>query len=442
MKKIGKIIPAVISSIIFFSLGIIVPDAGAVIPGVSVTSGVPVSLAAKASQIYTGDGGSIRAWGYALGSGDMQYPAPTLIVNQGATVIIQLTNFLSVPVSIVFPGQESVSATGGNPGILTREAPADNGATTVTYSFTASRPGTFLYHSGTRPDLQVEMGLFGAIIVRPTLGANYAYNNVNTIFDHEYLFLLSEMDPEIHRLIEFGRIKEVDTTTFHPVLWFLNGRNLPDTMGAAADPFLPRQPYNSLPRTHPGERVLLRMIGAGRDLHPFHTHGNNHLVIARNARLLTSTPADPNAAPDLAVSHFSTAVAPGETADAIWSWTGEMLGWDIYGHTDPGGLGRTGAACTAAGVPLEANEYEPDHCKPFPVIFPNQLDLQDGQFWSGSPFLGTAGTLPPGEGGFNPNAGLFFMWHSHNEKELTNNNIFPGGMATMMIVEPPGITIP
>ena len=23
------------------------------------------------------------------------------------------------------------------------------------------------------------------------------------------------------------------------------------------------------------------------------------------------------------------------------------------------------------------------------------------------------------------------MWHSHNEKEMTNNDIFPGGMMTM-----------
>ena len=28
------------------------------------------------------------------------------------------------------------------------------------------------------------------------------------------------------------------------------------------------------------------------------------------------------------------------------------------------------------------------------------------------------------------------MWHSHNEKELVNNDIFPGGLMTMLIVEP------
>ncbi len=34
------------------------------------------------------------------------------------------------------------------------------------------------------------------------------------------------------------------------------------------------------------------------------------------------------------------------------------------------------------------------------------------------------------------------MWHSHAEKELTNFDIFPGGMMSMMVVEPPGTPIP
>jgi len=27
------------------------------------------------------------------------------------------------------------------------------------------------------------------------------------------------------------------------------------------------------------------------------------------------------------------------------------------------------------------------------------------------------------------------MWHSHNEREITTNNIFPGGMMMMMLVD-------
>jgi hypothetical protein len=50
--------------------------------------------------------------------------------------------------------------------------------------------------------------------------------------------------------------------------------------------------------------------------------------------------------------------------------------------------------------------------------------------------------MPPGDGGLNPNAGYSFMWHSHSEKEITNYDVFPGGMMTMLIVEPPGTVIP
>ena len=59
---------------------------------------------------------------------------------------------------------------------------------------------------------------------------------------------------------------------------------------------------------------------------------------------------------------------------------------------------------------------------------PGVQELTLGGWWSGSPFLGDTGDLPPGEGGLNPNGGFSFMWHSHTEKELTNYDIFPGGM--------------
>src|SRR5207253_1341957 len=64
--------------------------------------------------------------------------------------------------SILFPGF-NVSASGVQ-GLLTSEAAPGS---TATYTFTASSPGTRAYYSGTQGDLQVEMGLYGAIIVLP-----------------------------------------------------------------------------------------------------------------------------------------------------------------------------------------------------------------------------------------------------------------------------------
>jgi len=394
----------------------------AVIDGVT---GTTFNFTAKPAIITTPDGDSLLVWGYGLDGGPMQYPGPTLIVNQGDTITIELTNDLGVanmPVSLVFPGQEGVSASGGSAGQLTQEStgPTD----TVTYTFTASHAGTYLYNSGTRPELQVEMGMLGAIIVRPSV-PNQAYNHPDTAFDHEYLFLLTEMDPQVHYFASLGLFDSIDNSAYHPVLWFINGRNAPDTMADSFVSWLPNQPYNTLPRTHVGETVLARVISAGRDLHPFHFHGNHVTQIGRDGRLLESTP---GAGPDLARVDFTLQAVPGSTYDALWSWTGNKLGWDIYGHK--------------GSDQLEPNEYEPDHGKPLPVELPALQDMTFGGFYRGSPFLGEFGDLPPGEGGLNLNGGMFYMWHSHSEKELANNDIAPGGMMTMMIIEPAHVSIP
>jgi FtsP/CotA-like multicopper oxidase with cupredoxin domain len=124
-------------------------EAPAVVDGVS---GTTFDLTARQDIISTADGNSHYAWGYALGTGRMQYPGPTLIVPQGATVTVRLANQLPVPVSIVFPGQSGVAASGGSPGTLTREAPAGAPGAIVTYTFLAAEAGTYLYHSGTNPN--------------------------------------------------------------------------------------------------------------------------------------------------------------------------------------------------------------------------------------------------------------------------------------------------
>ncbi len=425
--------------------------AGPARAGIDGVTGPDFTFTAKAGHISTPEGGSIYTWGYANGAGLMQYPGPTMIVKQGDTVTVTLNNTLEVPVSIVFPGQQGVTTeTVSEPaaqGALTLEAGPGG---SVKYSFTASKPGTYLYHSGTRADLQILMGLVGALIVRPTEGGgavlpNQAYGHPDTAFDVEYLFVMTEMDPNINEMVEDGKMNQVDTTTFFPVVWFLNGRCAPDTMGEPNVNWLPSQPYNCMPMMTPGQKLLMRLVGAGRDSHPFHFHGNHARVIARDARLLAS---GPDTGPDIGPLQFTIQTLPGETNDALFTWTGEKLGWDIYGHqqdidNEPTGNfpGPEDVDHNKNGivdnVPMEAHEYEPDHGKPFPVILPKNQDMTFGPMWSGSPYLGPQGDLPPGEGRFNAMGSYYYMWHSHTEKEMVNNDIFPGGMMTMLMIMPP-----
>ena len=82
-----------------------------------------------------------------------------------------------------------------------------------------------------------------------------------------------------------------------------------------------------------------------------------------------------------------------------------------------------------------------------PVTLPDPNILTNGAWYGGSPYLGPnatgravgpTGTTPPsGTIANSPSseAGFAFMWHSHNEREITTNNIFPGGMMMMMLVD-------
>jgi hypothetical protein len=177
-------------------------------------------------------------------------------------------------------------------------------------------------------------------------------------------------------------------------------------------------------------------------LHPFHHHGNHARVIARDGRMLVAeADADKLAGPLV----FTIPSIPGGTTDAIFEWTGKELGWDMYGHEAgvvPGQCiddfdNTTGAAGADGYDDAGSNKWEwcADHRKPIPVELPALSSLAFGGFYSGSPYLGALGSLPPGEGGLNPNAGFAYMWHSHTEREIVNNDVFPGGMLTMLIIE-------
>ena len=511
-------------------------------PGITSTDGTVATFALSAAEgrVSQPDGAAVYSWGYGCASGGkpatyvpeaitggfcstMQIPGPTMVVTQGAQVTVKLTNNLPKAAgntSILFP-DFAVTASGGNPGLLTSEA-ANGGS--VTYTFTATNPGTHVYYSGTQSDLQVEMGMYGAIIVLPNtlvnttgctaLGAEQtrtswdpalrapegefrlakaAYDNAGACYDREYLFQFSEIDPRIHEQVEAGvRADEakagdpgpdertadsrctkpngcliVETEPYHPAYYMINGRSMPDDMDRNYAFQYPHQPYNGNPHMHPGELVLLRVIGTGRWQHPFHEHGNHVRVLARDGNLILSQ-TDPTklAGPLL----FTTTTTPGQALDGIFYWTGKGLNWDVYAH-------KTGTAdCVpdvngyythASGAPYNApNYYEwcADHTHALeknplgdvptggPITLPDANLFANGPWYGGSPYLGPEATLravgttpipPSGTVANDPGseAGFAFMWHSHNEREITTNNAFPGGMMMMMLVDPQAYSI-
>ena len=380
--------------------------------GMVCTDGPDFDLETDSGSVYTPDGNSVFMWGYKPAGGTFQVPGPVLCVTEGDQVTVTLTNTLAENASISFPGQEGVSTDPGDPGVaglFGAEAAAGGG--TVTYTFTAGDPGTYLYESGTNPAKQVEMGLYGALIVRPTLGANYAYDDPATQFDpsREYLILVDEVDPDFHRAVELGQ--PYDVNLFHPEYWHLNGRSFPDTISDNFVPWLPNQPYGSLvqvepanPSTNP-QPALIRYANAGIVNHPFHPHGNHLRVIARDGRLLRG-----GGGQDTSFEDFTRTIGSGQTYDLLFRWT-VTDAW-----IDPGG-------------------------DPVPVQIPGLQDLvfkDDSTFYSGDPELDENGELPRGVTSYNDCGEFYFPWHSHALFEFTNFDEGFGGMATLLRVDPPG----
>jgi FtsP/CotA-like multicopper oxidase with cupredoxin domain len=338
----------------------------------------------------------------------------------------------------------TATRTDGNPshGLLTEAA---NAGESVSYTFTPTEPGTYIYHSldGSNPGLHVEMGLLGVLIVRPDPATNTGRNaygdGTGTDYEQEFLSLLTEVDPEIHLQMERGHVQHFTNSDRFAKVWFVNGRVFPDLFQGDYNPLFPHQPYESLAQAHPGEKVLVRQVNAGQDSHPFHFHGENLRFIGRDGRKLSSD----GVVADLGRSDNTINSAPKQAIDAIWTWTGKDLGWDIYGHDTAHTCVDADNDGFADATPITNYEGEwcADHGKAFPVTLPGAGELSLGGWWSGSPFLGDVGDLPPGEGGLNPFGGYFFVWHSHAEKELTTFDIFPGGSLGAVVVLPPGTPI-
>ena len=457
---------------VFGLVGLVpVHPAQAAVPGIT---GPSFNLVASADITSQPDGAAIYSWGYgclttptfapfAGSCTQMQLPGPTLIVAEGATVTVTLKNLLPAAVgntSIVFPGFQ-VTATGGVAGLRAQEA-VNLG--TVTYTFTASTPGTHAYYSGTQADLQIEMGLFGAIVVLPAIPAAgckqgpfslsaSAYDAPGTCYDREYMFQLSEMDSRIHDRV---RAQVLACTTapceivaalepYHPNYFLVNGRSMPDNMDTSYSPAYPHQPYNANPHMHPGELVLMRIIGQGRIQHPFHFHGNHARVLARDGNILLSAIDNKSLAGPLL---FTTPTVSGQTQDQIFTWTGKGLNWDVYNHQAGDGTICTPDANGFHSVVGSQNygEWCADHLKPIPATPPDPTIVALGQWYSGTPYLGlqktgsfTTTNEPPGTLNQNPPAesGYAYMWHSHNEREITTNDVFPGGMLCMLLIDPP-----
>jgi FtsP/CotA-like multicopper oxidase with cupredoxin domain len=222
-------------------------------------------LCATTGNVTLPNAGSVPIWGFVTKtSADCSaeathatLPGPLLDIPEGAPVTLSVTNAL--------PAGHRLSLEA--PGISFDPGPteADVGDT-VTVTFTAGAPGTYLYQSVGDGERQTAMGLFGALIVRSNT-ANQAYDTAASAYDVEAPpLVLSAIDPSFN-----ANPDSFDMYGYHATYWLINGKTYPDT-----DPI----------HAPGGQQLLLRYVNAGYDNTSMMLLGMHEHVIARDANLL------------------------------------------------------------------------------------------------------------------------------------------------------------
>jgi hypothetical protein len=250
------------------------------------------------------------------------------------------------------------------------------------------------------------MGLFGALVVRPNAGPTYGNERSDSRFnpDDEVLVLLSEIDPYLNRAISRG--KSFNLANYHPRYWLINGRGFPDSVAPNFASWLPNQPYGSLARVYPWDPVdnpypgIARYVNVGTTAYPFHPHGNNGRAITRDGHPIEGTGGE-----DLSFERFSINLGPGQTWDVLYRWK-------------------------------DAEGYHPAD-KPVPITVPDPQNLMYGEFFSGSPYLGTQGFIPVGTPNVNECGEFYIISHNHALFQITSWGVPMTGPITYLRVDPP-----
>ena len=242
-------------------------------------------------------GTGIPMWGYVLcqDSGfancaaSATAPGPALTVPANDTELkISLSNDLPVPTSLVINGLIKPMIpvwdsgdTGNRPTPTARvrsfDAEAGAGGGIKDYTWSNVKPGTYLYQSGTQPQVQVQMGLYGAMTKNQAEAATgvaaLAYTGV--AYDNQATLLYSEIDPVLHAAVDndsYGTTPGLTSTfNYAPKYFLINGQPYPNANSVVT-------PVGNTGRT------LLRLLNAGLTTHVPMLQGNFWTPVAEDGK--------------------------------------------------------------------------------------------------------------------------------------------------------------
>jgi len=266
-------------------------------------------------------------------------PGPRLVVPAGETSLtIVLTNLLPEPTSLVVPGLpfEAVPERNGD-GRVRSMTPETAPGDARSYGFTALRPGTFLYQSGSHPAVQVQMGLYGAVTqdaAAASLGVPaQAYAGV--AYDHEAVLVYSEIDLALHAAVSAGTYGTPEgptsTINYKPSLFLVNGASYTNQSVAA------------IAAGTAGQVTLLRMLNAGLRTHVPQLDNGSLKIVAEDGNKLP-----------FAKDQAGVMLAAGKTHDALWT-PAAMGVYSVYDRMLALNAPRQGSAGMLAKLKIAAS---------------------------------------------------------------------------------------
>ena len=222
-------------------------------------------LTAEETQWEIKDGEAVDAWTY-----NGTVPGEPLRVTEGDYVKVNLKNELDVPVTIHWHGVLLPNKMDGVPG-LTQDAvqPGES----FTYEFIANDAGTYWYHSHQHSSTQVDMGLYGSLVIEEK----------DKQYERDEFFILDEwaVNQEKRDFSNMGGMMmggmsgdgEADTKQMYDT-FTVNGKS-----GNAIDPLIMEE----------GETARLRFVNAGFQQHQLVFPEGSMKVIANDAEKVIGT---------------------------------------------------------------------------------------------------------------------------------------------------------
>lgn len=248
----------------------------------------------------TGDT-TVTAWTY-----NGTVPGPLIRVNEGDKVRVVLKNELPEETSIHWHGIPLPNNQDGVAEPAVTQQPIKPGET-YAYEFVAKPAGSYFYHSHVQTDRQIPIGLSAPLIIDPPGEKTY---------DKDFIVMLNEWQ------IKDGKTYAAMPGMNEPNYFTVNGKAYPDI------------PTINVKK---GERVRVRLIGAGQFEHPMHLHGMSFKIVAT----------DGNPVPEVAqLTKDTIPVHPGERFDiefvadnpGQWAFHCHILHHVTNNNVEPGGL--------------------------------------------------------------------------------------------------------